>query len=402
MLRPEALLSLPRPRRPNWRTTGRRLARANSIDDLWAAARRRQPRGVFDYVDGGAGDERAMAANRRDLDELTLDPHVLVDVSAVDTSCTVLGQPVALPVLCAPTGFTRMMHHGGEPAVARAAARAGTIYTLSALGTTAIEDVPADGPRWFQIYVWKDRGVTREFIARCRDAGYHALVLTADVPVFGRRERDLRNGMTIPPRIDLRMLAEGARHPAWTYRFLTNEPITFANVRRRPEEPGDAVSLADYVNDQLDPGLTWRDAEWMLSEWNGPFLVKGVQRAADAARAVEVGFGGVIVSNHGGRQLDHAPSPARLLPEVVDAVGGRADVILDGGVRRGTDVVKALALGATACMAGRAYLYGLGAGGEAGVDRAFELLRDELRRDLALVGCPRAADLDRTFVRSWR
>jgi L-lactate dehydrogenase (cytochrome) len=399
MLRPDALLSLLRLRRPELRATRRRLRRAHSVDDLRDAARRRQPRGVFDYVDGGAEDERTMGRNRRDLDDVVLDPHVLVDVSSVDPGCTVLGQRLELPVLCAPTGFNRMMHPDGERAVARAAARAGTIYTLSALGTTAIEDIPADGPRWFQIYVWKDRGVTREFIARCRDAGYHALVLTADVPVFGRRERDLRNGMTIPPRLDLRMLAQGARHPAWTYRFLTSEPITFANVVRRPEEPADAVSLADYINTQLDPSVTWRDAEWMLSEWNGPFLVKGIQRTDDAVRAADLGFQGVILSNHGGRQLDHAPSPVSLLPEVADAVGDRAEIILDGGVRRGTDVVKALALGATACMVGRAYLYGLGAAGEAGVSRMFELLHDEIRRDLALVGCPRSEDLDRDFVR---
>jgi L-lactate dehydrogenase (cytochrome) len=380
------------------RTTPRQLGRACSIDDLRALARQKLPRGVFDYVDGGAEGEWSLRRNRRDLDDVVLEPHVLVDVSIVDPGCTVLGQRIDLPVICAPTGFTRMMHPAGEHAVARAAARAGTIYTLSALGTTAIEDVPDDGPRWFQIYVWKDRGLTREFIARCRESGYHALVLTADVPVFGRRERDLRNGMTIPPRVDARMLLEGVRHAAWTYRFLTSEPITFANVVRRPEEPSDAVTLAEYVNTQLDASLTWRDAEWMLSEWNGPFLIKGIQRCEDAVRAVDLGFQGVILSNHGGRQLDHAPSPTSVLPEVADAVGGRADVILDGGVRRGTDVVKALALGATACMAGRAYLYGLGAGGEAGVSRAFDLLDDEIRRDLALVGCPRAEDLDRTFV----
>ena len=329
-------------------------------------------------------------------------PRVLRDVSSVDLSTTVLGTPVSMPVMLAPTGMTRLFHHDGETAAARAAHRAGVVYTLSSLSTVSIEDLAkaSDGPRWFQIYVWKDRGLVREFFDRCRAAGYDALMLTVDMPVLGQRERDLRNGMTIPPSLTLGSALDAALHPAWWWNFLTKPRIGFANVAGKGDAGrGDLTALWTYINTQFDPSVTWRDLEWMIGEWNGAFAVKGVLDPEDAARAAALGARGIVVSNHGGRQLDHSPASLDALPAVVEAVAGRAEVILDGGVRRGADVAKALALGARACAIGRAYLYGIGAGGEQGVDRALELLRAELRRALALLGCASVTALGPEHVR---
>ena len=327
---------------------------------------------------------------------------MLRDVSSVDLSTTVLGTPVSMPVLLAPTGMTRLFHHEGEAAAARAAHRAGVAYTLSSLSAVSIEDLAeaSDGPRWFQIYVWKDRGLVREFFDRCRAAGYDALMLTVDMPVLGQRERDLRNGMTIPPSLTLGSAFDAALHPFWWWNFLTKPRIGFANVAGKGDAGrGNLTALWAYINTQFDPSVTWRDLEWMIGEWNGAFAVKGVLDPEDAARAASLGARGIVVSNHGGRQLDHSPASLDALPAVVEAVAGRAEVILDGGVRRGTDVAKALALGARACAIGRAYLYGIGAGGEQGVDRALELLRIELRRALALLGCASVSELGPEHVR---
>ncbi len=380
----------------------RRLSRSHSIADLRRVAKRRLPRAVFDYADGAAEDEVTLRRNVSGFQRYDLVPRVLVDVSEVELGTTVLGQAIEFPLVLAPTGLTRLFHHEGEMAVARAAERAGTIYTLSALGSTSIEDVAAagKGPRWFQIYVWRDRALVREFFERCRASGYHALCLTVDVPVLGQRERDLRNGMTIPPSLTASAILDAALRPQWWWRFLTTPRITMANVVGRGHAGrGDVTALGTYVNSQFDPTVTWDDLAWMVEEWGGPFAVKGITRAEDARQAVELGVQGIIVSNHGGRQLDQAPAAVDALPEVVAAVGDEAEVILDGGVRRGSDVVKALALGARACMIGRPYLYGLAAGGERGVDRALELLRSEIQRSMALVGCRSVQELDRSYVR---
>ena len=376
-------------------STARRLARSHSIADLRRLAKRRLPRAVFDYADGAAEDEVTARRNEAAFEDYELLPRVLRDVSSVDLSTTVLGTPVSMPVMLAPTGMTRLFHHDGETAAARAAHRAGVVYTLSSLSTVSIEDLAAasDGPRWFQIYVWKDRGLVREFFDRCRAAGYDALMLTVDMPVLGQRERDLRNGMTIPPSLTLGSALDAALHPSWWWNFLTKPRIGFANVAGKGAAGhGDLTALWTYINTQFDPSVTWRDLEWMIGEWNGAFAVKGVLDPEDAARAASLGARGIVVSNHGGRQLDHSPASLDALPAVVEAVAGRAEVILDGGVRRGADVAKALALGARACAIGRAYLYGIGAGGEQGVDRALELLRAELRRALALLGCASVGD----------
>ena len=383
-------------------STARRLARSHSIADLRRLAKRRLPRAVFDYADGAAEDEVTARRNEAAFEDYELLPRVLRDVSSVDLSTTVLGTPVSMPVLLAPTGMTRLFHHDGETAAARAAHRAGVVYTLSSLSTVSIEDLAkaSDGPRWFQIYVWKDRGLVREFFDRCRAAGYDALMLTVDMPVLGQRERDLRNGMTIPPALTLGSALDAALHPSWWWNFLTKPRIGFANVAGKGTAGrGNLTALWTYINTQFDPSVTWRDLEWMIGEWNGAFAVKGVLDPEDAARAASLGARGIVVSNHGGRQLDHSPASLDALPAVVEAVAGRAEVILDGGVRRGADVAKALALGARACAIGRAYLYGIGAGGEQGVDRALELLRAELRRALALLGCASIGDLGPEHVR---
>jgi L-lactate dehydrogenase (cytochrome) len=374
----------------------RRLRRAASVADLRRIARRRLPRGVFDYVDGAAEAERSMARNSDDFAAITFKPRVLRDVSAIDTSTTLLGRSLPLPLVFAPTGFTRMCDPEGELAVARAAARADLPYALSTLGTRSIEEVAAvsEGRKWFQLYVWRDRGLVKELVDRAATAGYEALVLTVDNPVFGKRERDVRRGFTIPPEIGPSTLVDGAMHPGWTWAFVRAEPIRFANVVGRDVGDGaSAVTLADYINTQFDPTLSWRDVEWLRDVWNGPLVVKGVQTVEDARLAADAGVDAIALSNHGGRQLDDAPTPISLVAPVVDALGDRVEIVCDGGVRRGSDIVKAVALGARAVSIGRAYLYGLGAAGERGVDHVVHLLNTDVRRTMALLGAGSIADL---------
>ena len=382
--------------------TSRRLAGCYSIADLRRAAKSRLPKMVFDYLDGGAEDEITLQRNSSAFANYELRPRFLVDVSTVNLSTTVLGQPIDFPVLLSPTGLSRLFHHHGELAVIPAAARAGTIYSLSSVASYNIETAAAasDGPKWFQIYVWRDRAVLRDFIQRCREAGYKALCLTVDLPVLGQRERDMRNGMTMPPRLTPRSVFNVAMHPWWTWHYLTSPRPELANVAGIPGIGlGDITTQARHANSQLDPSVTWDDVAWMMQEWGGPFAIKGLLTAEDARQAAELGVQGIIISNHGGRQLDHSPATIDVLPEIIDAVDGRAEVILDGGVRRGSDVVKALALGARACMIGRGYLYGLAAGGEAGVSRALEILRSEILRTMQLIGCTAIDGLDSRYIR---
>ena len=382
----------------------KRLESCHNIADLRELARKRLPAPMFHYIDGAADDEWTLRHNTLAFDQFELMPRYLVDVSAIDTSTSVLGQPIDWPVFCAPTGMSRLFHHEGERAAARAAAAAGTLYSLSSLSSVSIEEVATAtrGPKIFQIYVFRDRELNREFIQRCKAAGYVALCLTVDVPVPGNRERDLRTGMTIPPALTLMSLLDIARHPRWAWNQITREPVILANVVHKIAEGSKDVStLVQYIHSQFDPTVTWDDAGWMIREWGGPFAIKGILSADDARRAVEIGASAVMVSNHGGRQLDSAPATIEALPAIVDAVGDRAEVILDGGIRRGVHVLKALALGARACMIGRPYLYGLGAAGEAGVLRALDILRTEIKRDMALLGCRTIEEIGSTFVRRW-
>src|SRR5438270_6245435 len=379
----------------------RRLARAASVADLRRIAKQRLPGGVFDYIDGGAEDERTLAANEAAFAAVGFSPRVLRDVSKVDVSTSILGRPTQYPLVLAPTGFTRIADPDGELAVARAADRAGLPYTLSTLSTRSIEEVRSvsDGRLWFQVYAWRDRGLVKEMIDRAAAARYEALMLTIDTAVFGRRERDVRRGFSLPPTIGPGTIVDGALHPAWTWKFVRSEPIRFANVMGRDVGDGASpVNLSDYINTQFDPSLSWADVEWLRSVWDGPIVLKGAQTVADAVRAADAGVEAVALSNHGGRQLDGAPATFPLVAPVADAVGGRTEIICDGGVRRGSDIVKAVAAGATACMAGRAYLYGLGAAGERGVDTVLEWFRTDLTRTMSLLGAGTIADLDRELL----
>jgi L-lactate dehydrogenase (cytochrome) len=390
------LEGLLRPRRVPLNSTERRLAGAASIPDLRLLARRRAPRAVFDYTDGGADEEVSLRRSRQAYARVEFTPTVLRDVSVVDRSTTILGKPVAAPIVFAPTGFTRMMHTEGEPAVARVAARMGIPYVLSTMGTTSIErlaNAAPGGSKWFQLYLWRDRQASRDFVTRAWESGYEALVLTVDTPIAGPRLRDVRNGLTIPPSLSLRTFAEGALHPRWWFDLITTETLEFASLNRFDG------TVAELAGRMFDPAATIADLSWLRSAWDGPLIVKGIQTVADARAVVDAGADAVIVSNHGGRQLDRAPTPLEVLPAVVDAVGDRAEVYVDGGIMSGADIVAAVAFGARAALLGRAYLYGLMAGGERGVQRAGEILQQELTSTLALLGVTRISDVGRNHVR---
>ncbi len=376
---------------------------AANLRDLRAIARKRLPRGVFDYVDGAAEDEVTYARNEQDFHRWEFRPSVLRDVSRIDTSSTLLGRPIPFPLVLAPTGFTRIVDPPGELSVASAAAARNIPYALSTLGTRSIEEVAeagAGGRNWFQVYVWKDRSLVENMIQRAEAAGYEALCITVDLAVPGRRERDVRNGMTLPPKIGPDMLIEGLRKPAWTWRFLKADPITFANVVGLHEADGStAVELADLVNHQFDPTLSWDDIGWFRSLWKGPIIIKGIQSVADARRAAEQGVEAICVSNHGGRQLEGAPSSIDLIEPIAHEVGDRVEIICDGGVRRGADILKALALGARSVMVGRPYLYGLGSGGRQGVDWVLDFFEEGMRRSMALTGVRSVQEVTRDLVR---
>jgi L-lactate dehydrogenase (cytochrome) len=376
--------------------TARRLASAATVWDLRSVARRHVPRAVFDYVDGAADTETSLRRSREAYARVEFVPSVLQDVSAVDTSTTILGRPSSLPLVFAPTGFTRLMNHEGEPAVARVAGRLGIPYALSTLGTTSPEDVAAAAPdtdKWFQLYLWNDRDAGIDLVRRARAAGYTALILTVDTPVAGARLRDVHNGFTIPPTLSIRTLFDIALHPGWWLNLLTTEPLRFAAFT---ETQG---TVADLINRVFDPTITVADLGWLRDAWNGPIVIKGIQTVADARAVIDAGADAIVVSNHGGRQLDRAPTPLEQLPGIVAAVGDRAEVYIDGGILGGADIVAAVALGARAALVGRAYLYGLMAGGERGVERAGELLRKETVRTMQLLGVRRVADLSTDRIR---
>jgi len=380
----------------------RRLSRAANVADLRHIARRRLPGGVFDYIDGAAEDEDAARRNVAAFAGIEFRPRVLRDMTHIDTSTTLLGRDIDMPLVLAPTGFTRIAHSQGELAVARAAARAGIPYTLSTMATRSIEEVAAvsGGPLWFQVYVWRDRGLVKDLVGRAAASGYEALMLTVDTVFLGRRERDVRRGFTLPPKIGPGTIIDGIRHPGWTWDFVRAEPITFSNLVGAGVGDGTtAVSLAAQAGGQFDPNLSWDDVEWLRGQWDGPMVLKGIQTVEDALMAVDAGIEAIAVSNHGGRQLDSAPAIAELIEPVLQAVGDSAEVICDGGIRRGADIVKAVALGARACMAGRAYLYGLGAAGEPGVDFVLEHLAEGVRRNMALIGTNTVAEIGPEYIR---
>ena len=375
---------------------------ALNIDELRERARRKLPTAVFDFIDGAAEDEVTLRRNREAFGRYALVPRVGIDVSAIDVAVTMLGQPLSVPLLLAPTGLCGMATSRGEIPAARAATEAGILCAVSCLSSVTLEEVSREAPgqHWFQLYVWKDRAVTQALVERATQHGYRVLVVTLDVPVLGQRERDVRNGATIPPRITLRNALDTLRRPGWLWKIARGPRVTFANVAAADPSVGlNPFALSPFINSLFDPTVTWKDLEWMRRIWKGPVAVKGVMTVEDARLAVEHGDDAVIVSNHGGRQLDGAAGALDPLPEIVDAVGSRTEIILDGGIRRGTDMAKALALGARACMIGRPYLYGLGAAGQAGVADAIRILTSELRRAMALMGCKRIGDLGRSCLR---
>ncbi len=393
--------SVVRFRTPTLDPVERRLRRCVSVEDYRRVARRRLPRGVFDYIDGGAEDERTMRGNVEAFGRYEFQPRVLRDVSNLDTSVTILGRPASMPLIIAPTGYTRIAHSQGELAVARAASRAGIPYSLSTMGTRSIEDVASvsASDKWFQIYTWRDRPLVEELVARAKVAGYTTVWLTVDTAVLGRRERDVRRGFTLPPKIGPGTLIDGAIHPGWTLDFLRNEPIMFSNVVGRKELDGSTpISLAAKVAGHFDQSLSWNDIDWLRAIWDGPIVVKGIQTVADAKQAVAMGVEGIGLSNHGGRQLDDAPVPLDLVEPVRDVVGDGVTIICDGGVRRGSDIVKAIALGADAVTLGRPYLYALGAAGERGVDQLLSFLHEGMVRTMSLTGARTVAEIDRSLV----
>jgi L-lactate dehydrogenase (cytochrome) len=383
-------------RRVTLSPTERRLAGAATLWDLRDIARRHTPQAVFDFVDGAAESEISLRRNREVFERVEWVPSVLHDVASVDTTTTILGHRSELPLIFAPTGFNRLMNHEGESAVARVAERVGIPYVLSTMGTTSPEALALAAPaaqKWFQLYLWRDRAASNELMSRAAAAGYSALVLTVDTPVAGSRLRDVRNGFTIPPTLSLRTLADIAVHPGWWFNVLTTEPLSFASLNAWHD------TVAALANRVFDPSVTLADLTWLRSAWSRPLVVKGIETVEDALTVVDAGVDAVVISNHGGRQLDRTLTPLEQLPRIADAVGDRAEVYVDGGIMGGADVVAAVSMGARACLVGRAYLYGLMAGGERGVQRVTDLLGQELVRTLQLLGVSNISELRGDRVR---
>jgi L-lactate dehydrogenase (cytochrome) len=379
--------------RPRWRRSARVLAQSVTIEDLRRHAFRRWPRGVRNYVEGGADGEVSLRRNRDAYESFNLTPSVLRDVTSVDTTTHLLGERAALPIALAPTGYTRMMHPEGERAAGTAAREAGIPYTLSTMATVRLEDLAHEvaGALWFQLYVWRDRRLTHDLLRRAADSGYRALMVTVDTPVTGLRVRDLHSGFTLPPRLTLSTLIDMATHPGWCLALLRGTPITFANFTAEMSQHSQDVM--QFAGRQFDPSVTWEDLDRIRAIWTGPLIVKGILHPRDGARAVAAGVDAIVVSNHGGRQLDQAPPPILALPAVRATVGDHAEIYVDSGIRRGTDIAIALALGANGCLIGRPYLYGLGAAGERGCAAAIGMLGDELRRAMSLLGVPEVSAL---------
>ena len=370
------------------------------IEDLRRIARRRVPRAFFDYVEAGSYAEETLRANRRDIEAVKLRQRVLVDVSSLDTSTTLVGEPVALPLALAPVALTGLQFGNGEIHACRAAQQAGVPFTLSTMSICSIEDVAAavDKPFWFQLYVMKDRGFVRDLIARAAAARCSALVLTVDLQVLAQRHSDVRNGLAVPPSLKFRNLVDMLSKPRWSIGVLVGKRWTFGNLAGHVKGMQGVRSLAQWVSTQFDPTLNWKDIEWIRDRWPGTLILKGVLDLEDARMAARTGASALVVSNHGGRQLDGTASSISMLPRIADAVGGDIEVLFDGGIRSGQDLLRALALGARGCLVGRAYIFGLGAGGQSGVRTAIDILRKELAVSMSLTGVKRIADVGRHVV----
>jgi L-lactate dehydrogenase (cytochrome) len=380
------------------------LKHCNNVEDFRRLAKRRLPGPIFHYIDGAADDEITLRRNTAAFETCDLVPNVLAGVDSIDLTATVMGRQMAMPFMLAPTALQRLFHWQGERAVARAAEKAGTWFGISSLGTVGIEEVGRDyaAPKLFQLYVHKDKGLNRTMIEACKAAKFDAIALTVDTIIGGNRERCLRTGFTTPPKLTPKGLVSFATHPGWTLRYLFGEKFELSNLRSHVAAGSNvALSVSDYLTTMLDQSMDWRTAEEIRADWGGAFCLKGIMSVADARRAVDIGATAIMVSNHGGRQLDGSRAPFDQLAEIVDAVGDKIEVICDGGIRRGTHILKALSVGAKACSGGRLYLYALAAGGQAGVDRMLARLRAELERDMKLMGMKSLGELSRNNLR-WR
>jgi L-lactate dehydrogenase (cytochrome) len=379
-----------------------RLSNCHNTSDFRKLAQRRLPGPIFHYIDGAADDEITYHRNTEAFDDCDLVPNVLTGVENVDISTTLMGHKLDMPFFLSPTALQRLFHHDGERAVAAAAEKFGTLFGISSLGTVSIEEIGASisTPKIFQLYVHKDKGLTTHLIDRCKASGFEALALTVDTIVAGNRERDLHTGFTTPIRLTPRSLMSFMAHPGWAFNYFTHDPHELSQLKDYVKEGTSvAVSVAEYFNKMMDQSMDWKTAEEIARYWDGPFILKGIMSVDDAKHAAEIGATAIMVSNHGGRQLDGSRSPFDQLAEIVDAVGDRLDVICDGGIRRGTHVLKALSVGAKACSGGRAYLYALAAAGQPGVERALGLLREEIVRDMKLMGCRSLSELGRHNLR---
>jgi len=377
------------------------LKDCHSFRDFRKLAKNKLPSPIFHYIDGGSDDEITLKRNTESFNRCDLIPNVLTDVTNIDLSTTILGQKISFPLFLAATAMHRLYHHEGERATAKAADKMKTIFGTSTMSTTSIEELGklTNGPKLFQLYIHKDRGLTDNLIERCKKAGINSMCLTVDTVVAGNRERDHRTGFSTPPRLTLESLLSFALHPAWSLNYLLHGKFKLENIIHMTKK-GSSIdkSVIDYINEQFDPSMNWKDAEYCVKKWGGPFALKGVMSVEDAKKAIDIGCSAIMISNHGGRQLDGSRAPFDQLSEIVDAVGDKIEVILDGGVRRGTHVLKALALGAKACSFGKGYLFGLGAAGQKGVEAVLQKMKSEIERDMILMGCKTVKDLNRSKV----
>jgi len=377
------------------------LKTCNNVEDFRKLAKKKLPSPIFHYIDGGADDEITLRRNTESFDACDLVPNVLSNVSNIDLSTTVFGQKIDFPLFLSPTAMHRLYHHQGEKAAAKAAEKMKTMFSMSTMSTTSIEEIEnlTSGPKLFQLYTHKDRGLTDNLIERCRRTGFNGLCLTVDTVVAGNRERDHRTGFSTPPRLTLGSLLSFILHPEWSLNYLFRKKFKLANIIHMTDK-GSTIdkSIMDYINEQFDPSMNWKDAEYCIKKWGGPFALKGIMSVEDAKKAIDIGASAIMISNHGGRQLDGSRAPFDQLAQIVDAVGDKIEVILDGGIRRGTHVLKALAVGAKACSFGKAYLYALSAGGQKGIEMILEKMKSEIERDMILMGCKSVRELDRTKI----
>ncbi len=372
-----------------------------NFEDFRGIAKKKLPAPIFHYIDGGSDDEVTLKRNTESFSKCDLVPNILASVGEPDLSTKVLGSKIDMPLFLSPVAMQKLFHHDGDKASARAAEKFGTFYSMSTMATSSIEEIAntASGPKMFQIYIHKTQGLTDNLIDRCKSSGFNAMCLTVDTIVAGNRERDHKWGFTTPPKLTLKSLMSFATHPMWTINYLTHEKFQLPNVSNFVKKSSSiAKGVMEYINEQYDPAMSWKDAEYCIKRWGGPFALKGVMSVEDAKKAIDVGASAIMLSNHGGRQLDGSRSPFDQLEKIVDAVGGKIEIIVDGGVRRGTHVLKALSLGATACSFGKGFLFALSAGGQKGVEMALQRMKEELRRDMILLGKKNIADLSKDNI----